>query len=141
MAYAIAAMAWDAADVSCSERSSMALQMVDAEIMALMTSCTLYHFATKYSNVMLRYVYLRRALLRGPCVATVRGQQLNYKLTHCIQCPFQHKLRAVSEVQPHCNAQHLMLVQNLVLPHVDCPALLQGRCTGVKSLLICCTAV
>lgn len=78
MAYAIAAVAWDAADetgdASCRERSRAALQMVDADIMALMTKCTLYTFATKYCNAMLRHVYLRRALLRGPFIAAVRVQ-------------------------------------------------------------------
>ena len=78
MAYAIAAMAWDAADgtgdASCRDRSRAALQMVDADIMALMTKCTLYTFATKYCNIMLRHVYLRRALLRGPFIAKVRTQ-------------------------------------------------------------------
>lgn len=55
MAYAIAALAWDAADgtgdAECRDRSRAALQMVDADIMALMTKCTLYTFGAMSGEV------------------------------------------------------------------------------------------
>ena len=78
MAFAIAAVAREAADgmdVISSGGLDAALQRVDEEIMALMTTCSLHSFATKYSNIMLRYVYLRRALRQGPSVAKVRTHQ------------------------------------------------------------------
>ena len=78
VASAIAAVAWDTADVHVASQdpaespdmpaarqdfySSKAIMQIDAEILLLMQGSTVFSFATTFHDTMLRYVYLRRAL-------------------------------------------------------------------------------
>jgi len=72
--WSIAAVAWDTANASVKTGSAagtadehrthcnLAIEMIDAEIVALIQTSTIFTFATSYSEIMGRYVYLRRAL-------------------------------------------------------------------------------
>lgn len=72
--WSIAAVAWDAANASVKTGSAagtadehrshckLAVDMIDAEITALMEKTTIFTFATSFHETMGRYVYLRRAL-------------------------------------------------------------------------------
>ena len=78
IAYAIAAVAWDLASKNAAPEQSealaavpglmdchhrdRALTMVDEEIVQLMQLSSPFAFATTFQDVMLRYVFMRRAL-------------------------------------------------------------------------------
>ena len=90
VASAIAAVAWDTADAvhtapiqhgAESPHASAggpffyrnkAIKQIDAEILLLLQGTTLFSFATTYHDVMLRYVFLRRALQGRASIDEVR---------------------------------------------------------------------
>ena len=104
MAYAVAAVAWDAADAVTSPISNgtlwresgpvdvasvdsfhyrkAAVQMIDGEIVSLMQRSTLFSLATLFQDILTRYVYMRRALQGRASIDQVRQCQVN----PCFRC-------------------------------------------------------
>ncbi len=79
VAYALAAVAWDAADATdaCRGIDSFhyrqdALKLIDGEILMLLQKSTMFSFATRFQDIMLRYVLLRRALQARASLDEVR---------------------------------------------------------------------
>ena len=76
-AYAIAAVAWDAADATDAEHDTFqyrkqAIMLIDGEMLMLLQKSTVCSFATTFQDTMLRYVFLRRALQARASIDEVR---------------------------------------------------------------------
>ncbi|DBA69366.1 TPA: hypothetical protein ACH3X2_012940 [Trebouxia sp. C0005] len=93
-AYAIAAVAWDAADATNTAHDTFqyrkqAVKLIDGEILMLLQKSTNYSFATTFQDTMMRYVFLRRALQARASIDEV----LSDKVTGSSDCAITYEAR------------------------------------------------